>query len=185
MPRIHCLLGHLIGVTACIAILIGCHEPATPSETTSPTTAPMISSDHNKRVVQRLFEEALNHKHPELFAELVSADYVGPTGERGPAAFGAVVGALWTAFPDIQYQLDAVVAEADRVAVRWTWTGTHSGPFRGLAPSHKAVRSSGMAIFELHAGKITQQWMETDRLGFLQAIGMVPADLGSPPAPRR
>lgn len=130
--------------------------------------------EHNKRVVRRVFEEAVNHGRPELLPELFAADYVSPQGDRGPAAFGAVIESLRRAFPDITYVVEDVLAEGDEVAIRWTWTGTHLGAFRTYAPTGRAITNTGMAIHQLRDGRITRIWMENDRLGFQQQLDAAP-----------
>jgi len=119
----------------------------------------------------------------ELAVE-VSPDFVGPNQQRGPAAFTGVLVGLRRAFPDLVYTVDDMVAEDDRVAVRWTWRGTHTGPFRDWAPTGKPVVNRGFAIFQVANGMLTHSWMETDRLGFLLSIGAIPYDpaYGPPPA---
>lgn len=139
-----------------------------------------MTADHaaeNKQAVRRLYEEYINAARPELLPELVDPDYVGPQGERGPGGFAGTIDGLRGALPDLRFTLDDLVAEGDRVAVRWTWTGTHTGPFRGLAPSHRRVTNAGIAIYALRGGKVVGAWLQSDRLGFFQQIGVVPADL--------
>jgi len=140
------------------------------------------SRDENKRSVTRLFETFNNADLTSIDA-LVGPDYVGAQGDKGPAGFKAVVVGLRAAFPDLRYTLDDVVAEGDQVAVRWHWTGTHRGPFRGFPPTEKAVTNSGAGIFRLNGGKIVAAVLETDRLGFLEQIGVVPPGVGRGPRP--
>ena len=122
----------------------------------------------------------------EVGGEIVSPQFVGVGPERGPAAFGGVITALRGAFPDLVYTIEDVVAEGDRVAVRWTWRGTHQHAFRSFAPTGKPVTNTGFAIFQVTDGKLSRAWLETDRLGFLQAIGAVPHDPAfGPPAPTK
>lgn len=102
------------------------------------------------------------------------ARLLGPTGERGPDGFVANIRDLRAGFPDIHFTIDDLVAEADRVVVRWSWRATHDGPFRGLAPTHKPVTNSGIAIYQLASGQILHNWLETDRLGALQQLGALP-----------
>ena len=99
--------------------------------------------DENKRNVDRLFEACFNHGEVGLLEELVSPEYVGLQGDRGPAGFKGIVVGLRTAFPDIHYTVEDVVAENDKVAVRWHWTGTHEAPFRTFPASHHKVTSTG------------------------------------------
>lgn len=109
--------------------------------------------------------------------------------DRLPALFAApnpgiqaAVAGLFVGFPDIHYTLADATGEGDRVAVRWTWTGTHTGPYRGIAATGKRVANDGMAIYTLRAGKIASMSMLTDRLGFLQQLGLAPPDGAGFPA---
>jgi predicted ester cyclase len=135
-----------------------------------------MPADSNARAVHHLFEDLINGGHLDRLGEVVGDDFVGPNGQPGPAGFASTIAALRSAFPDIVYTLDAVVAGGDRVAVRWTWRGTHRGAFRSFAPTGAVVANRGFAIFELAGGKIVRGWVETDRLGFLLAIGAIPDD---------
>jgi len=137
---------------------------------------PDTTRDENKRNVDRLFEACFNQGDVGLLEELVSPEYVGLQGERGPAGFKGIVVGLRTAFPDIHYTVEDVVAENDKVAVRWHWTGTHEAPFRAFPASHNKVTSTGAGIFRFRDGKIIAATLETDRLGFLQQVGVVPPD---------
>ncbi|HTQ02846.1 MAG TPA: ester cyclase [Polyangiaceae bacterium] len=131
------------------------------------------TTHENARTVRRLFEQGFNQRDFALIDELVDADYVDAAGERGPAAFRQLIERLHGAFPDITYTIDETVAEADAVAVRWRWTGTHRGVFRGIAPTERALTNTGAGIFRVRRGKVAAASIETDRLGFLQSIGVV------------
>jgi predicted ester cyclase len=135
----------------------------------------MTNPTENKEIVRRLFEDGFNRDETALVERLVAPEYVDAAGERGPGAFRQVMTRLRGAFPDLTYTLDELLAEGDRVAVRWHWTGTHQGPFRGLSPTQRPVTNTGAAIFRIRGGQIVAASLETDRLGFLQSIGVVPA----------
>lgn len=132
----------------------------------------------HKQRIRHLYEDVINHGKLDELAALVSPDYVDPQGHRGVAAFTANIAELRTGFPDIQFTVDDLVAEADRVVVRWHWQATHTGTFRNNAPTGRAVHNSGIAIYQLADDKIVANWLETDRLGALQQMGALPA----PPA---
>jgi steroid delta-isomerase-like uncharacterized protein len=122
--------------------------------------------------------EAFNDGGLGVVDELVGPEYVGAQGDTGPAGFQAVVAGLRAAFPDIHYTLDDVVAEDDRVAVRWHWTGTHRGTFRGFPATGKTIANTGAGVFRFQDGQIVTAVLETDRLGFLEHIGAVPQGIG-------
>jgi predicted ester cyclase len=151
----------------------------------SSEATPMSTDPTNTQLVRRLFLECFNGNRKDLLPELLSPDFTGAGPERGPAAFAGVIDRLHTAFPDIVYTIEDVVAAGDRVAVRWTWRGTHTGQFRTYAISNKPVVNAGVGIFQVAGGKLTRAWLETDRLGFLLAIGAIPYDPAyGPPPPR-
>jgi steroid delta-isomerase-like uncharacterized protein len=155
----------------------GCAQPSPRSTTMSDQTR-----NENKRNVERLFD-TFNHDDLSPIDELFSPDYIGPQGDKGPAGFRQIVVGLRTAFPDIHYTIDDAVAENDRVAVRWHWTGTHKAPFRGFPATGKRISNSGTGIFRLEGGRIVAASLETDRLGFLEQIGVVPEGVGRGPRP--
>lgn len=132
-------------------------------------------SSMNREVARKIYEQCINQGRVELLDQLISDDYAGPDGARGPAAFRATVTGLRAGFPDIRFTIEDVFAEDDRVVVRWSWQGTHDGPFRGIAPTHKKITNTGIVIYELRDGKVVRNWLETDRLGALQQMGAAPA----------
>jgi steroid delta-isomerase-like uncharacterized protein len=119
--------------------------------------------------------------------ELIAEDYVGMreggTPPTGRAGFIGVMQALREGFPDIHYTLADLIAEGDRVAVRWQWRGTHRGTFRGpggtYPPTEKQLSNDGMAVFQIKDGKVARSWLLTDRLGFLQEVGALPKSVGA------
>jgi len=138
----------------------------------------------NARAVRRIFDDCFDRGRLGLLSELVAADFQDAQGGVGPDAFRRTDESIRTRIPDIHYTLEDVLAAGDKVTVRWTWTGTNTGPMRGRPPSGRRVTNTGIAIFQLRGGKITRVWMETDRLGYLQQTGVVPESVtATPPQP--
>jgi steroid delta-isomerase-like uncharacterized protein len=145
-----------------------------------PTTVSEPSTANEKQLVTRLFDACFNQGRHDILPEFISNDYAGPRGERGPEGFAGPPAGLRTGFPDLHYTIEDIVAENDRVVVRWRWDGTHSGPFRDYPPTGKHVTITGMTIFQFHDGKITRTWTQVDQLGFLQQLGAVPEKIAAP-----
>jgi len=175
----------IIDATVAVALVAG--ATATTPALARSEAMPLETPDRNKQVVRRIYEDCINRNKPELLPELISGDYVGAQGGRGPSGFGSNIDELRTGFPDIRFTLQDLVVEGDRVAIRWTWEATHTGTFRSWPPSGRRVTTTGIAIYQLEQGKVVRVWLETDRLGVLQQIGVIPPSLvpGAPPVSRR
>jgi steroid delta-isomerase-like uncharacterized protein len=139
------------------------------------------AQEKNKEAVRKLYEDIFNTGKLDLLNHFIAEDYVGVFGQKGPSGFAEPIKELRQGFPDIKYTVEDLMAEGDRVAMRWKWQGTHTDSFRGFAASQKQVTNDGMAIFQFKDGKVVHSWIQTDRLGFLQQIGVVPQDLGLVP----
>jgi len=68
-----------------------------------------------------------------------------------------------------------MVAQGDKVVVRWIAHGTHLGPFLGIPPTGKPVAVTGIDIFRTASSKLEEAWVNSDILGLLQQIGAIPA----------
>jgi steroid delta-isomerase-like uncharacterized protein len=129
----------------------------------------MQDVDRNKQTIRFLYENVLSEHRLELADELFAREL------STASEFRAAIASLVTAFPDIRYTVHELVAESDRVAARWSWTGTFKAPFRSFAPTRTQVSNSGIAIFTMLDGRIAGVELQTDRLGFLEQLGLVPA----------
>ena len=127
--------------------------------------------EQNKTTIHALYEQVLNERHFERYQDLVADDF--PEG----AAFLASVKRLINSFPDAHWVLDDVVADSERVAVRFHWTGVQKEAYTNIPATNRTVTNTGMAVFILQGGKITGLKLETDRLGAQQALGALPKDL--------
>ena len=85
------------------------------------------------------------------------------------------IGMFFGGFPDMQLVVEDVVAQGDRVPVRWTFHGTHEGEFFGSPPTGARVTMSAIEINRVVDGKIVEHWVELDQLGILQQIGAIPS----------
>jgi steroid delta-isomerase-like uncharacterized protein len=142
-----------------------------------------MSSEDNKALVQRLFEEVFNQKRLERADAFVAPDYLdhGAVPGQGPGLEGAKQqrwAMYFAAIPDLHATIDDLVAEGNKVVVRYTVEGTQQGALPGVPPTGKRFRISGISIYRLAEGKITEQREQMDMLGLMQQLGVIPA-LGS------
>jgi steroid delta-isomerase-like uncharacterized protein len=137
-----------------------------------------MAAETNKLVMNR-FLEFINTASEKLAQELISPNAVfhvpGRTEPmRGPAGYLAIIGMMRGGFPDIQWTLEEMVAEGDKVAARFTMRGTHRGTFFGVPPTGKTISVQAMNIYRLSGGQFVEEHGQPDMLGLLQQIGAVP-----------
>lgn len=137
----------------------------------------MSTTQQNKEVIQNLYDLALNQRKFELLPHYVSEDYIGFRGEKGPQSFKEPVLGLIHSFPNIQWNIQELLAEDDRVMVRWKLTGTQTLRYQYIANTGNKVANDGLAIFVLKNGKVIKGDVHTDRLGFLQQLDVLPQDI--------
>jgi steroid delta-isomerase-like uncharacterized protein len=136
-------------------------------------------SEENKAIVRRLMEEVWTKGNLSLVDQLISANYTHhdtSTPDFGPGPEGEKkrVTLYRSAFPDLQFTVEDVIAEGDTVSIRWSSQGTHKGPLSGIAPSGKKASISGMTLARLADGKVVESWVNWDAMGLLQQLDVVP-----------
>jgi predicted ester cyclase len=134
----------------------------------------MSATAMNKALVRALYEECINGRDLDRIETLIAPDFAGARGERGPREFRATIEAVLTGFPGVRFELHDIFGEDDKVAVRWTFRAVHGGRFVGIKPSLAEVTQEGNVIYQLRDGQIVRAWLQADRLGVLQQIGVVP-----------
>ena len=137
-----------------------------------------MSAETNKLVMGR-FTDFINTASEKLADELISPDaifHVPGRSEpvRGPAGYLAIIGMMRGGFPDIQWTLEEMIAEGDKVAARFTMRGTHRGTFFGVPPTGKPIVVQAMNFYRLSGGQFVEERGQPDLLGLLQQIGAVP-----------
>ncbi len=139
-----------------------------------------MTIEANKAVMQR-FTEFINTASEKLAAELVSPNAIfhvprRPEPMRGPDGYLAIIGMMRSGFPDIQWTLEDTVAEADKVAARFTMRGTHQGAFFGVPPTGKKIEVQAMNFYRFSSGQIVEEYGQPDLLGLMQQIGAIPSN---------
>lgn len=137
-----------------------------------------MSIELNKNLIRRGFEEGINQRKLAVFDEIIAPSYVNhdmPTPGPGVAGFKAVIQLFLEAFPDMQVHIEALVGDGDLVAARGRLTGTHRGPFMGIAATGKPISVNYMDFWRVEDGRAIENWVRLDMLGLMQQLGAVPA----------
>lgn len=132
----------------------------------------------NKQLMNR-FVNFINTASEQLAEELISPDanfYVPGQSEpmRGPDGYLAIIGMMRSGFPDIQWTLEDLIVEDDKVAARFIMRGTHQGVFFGVPATGKPIKVQAMNVYRFSNGQIVEEYGQPDMLGLLQQIGAFP-----------
>ena len=137
-----------------------------------------MSLEGNKEVIRVYVETIFNQKQVDRAEELVAPDFLDHAALPGQAPGLQGAKQKWAMYlagiPDLRVTIEELVAEADKVAVRRSYDGTHQGELLGVPPTGKQVRIGGISIFRLAGGKIAEHWEMLDRLTLMQQLGVVP-----------
>jgi len=137
-----------------------------------------MAADENGALVRRFLEELFNQHDMGAIDRYLSADYVEhvvpPEIPPTRDGFRQFIEAFFIGFPDFRYTIDDVIAGGDRVAVRLTAHGTHTGEFMGIPATSKHASWGEMHIGRMRDGTIVEHWGLADTLGMLQQLGAIP-----------
>jgi predicted ester cyclase len=138
-------------------------------------------SEANKQVVARLFEEGVQKGDVSVVDETFApdSDYQGPPpdGRRGGEGYRDFITQLHTALEGVTCEVERMIAEGNRIAVRTRVSGTNVGEWETMAPSGRPVSFTMVAIVELDDGRITRYVDARDNLSIWVQVGDVPAHL--------
>ena len=149
-----------------------------------------MSTEDNKAIARRLYEEVWNKGNVAALDELIAPnivlhyDYpadvpVAVENQLSSEVIKQFVSQLRTTFPDYHFTVELQVAEGDMVVTRGTARGTHHGEYWGLTfkdipPTGKQVMWTETAIDRIVDGKIVENWINEDAMGRLQQVGALP-----------
>ena len=138
-----------------------------------------MSTEDNKAVVRRFYEEVVNQKKRAVLDEVFDpnlVDHFAPPGTPGGLEGARQTFDMFlTAFPDLHFTVEDLIEEGDRVAARVTMSGTQQGAFMGVPPTGKHVTITGIDINRFVGGKSVEHRVEMDAFGMMQQLGVIPA----------
>jgi steroid delta-isomerase-like uncharacterized protein len=144
-----------------------------------------VSTEENKTLVHRFYDEVWNRGNTEFAHEVFAEDYVRHDlrpneALPGPAGQKKIADDFRAAFPDLEVAVDLIVGEDDFVVGRWTASGTQLGPWGTLEPTGRRATFSAVNIFRFEDGKVAEIWNHRDDLGLMQQVG-APVYAGAAP----
>ncbi len=143
-----------------------------------------MSTEENKALVRREIEAWNRGNLTELLAtidEVYAPDFVYhlpnlpfPGGIRSREDYKQFCTSFLAAFPDLEWIIEDLIAEGERVVVRYTFRGTHQGQWRSVAPTGKAMTFTGTLTYRIVDGKAVEAWDNADQLSMLRQFGILP-----------
>jgi len=140
-----------------------------------------MEAEKNKAVVARFYEEAWNKKNLSVIDETHAPDYelgrLQPWRKHGAEGLKEFIADNHRMFPDVHINIDDLIGEGDKVAMRMSATATHKGDLVGpvglVKATNKKVNWYGIFIFQLKEYKIVKAWGVTDNMDLMQQLGAV------------
>ena len=135
-------------------------------------------SEQNKDLFRRMVDEVFAQGKVDVINELIEPNWVDhnpiPGQEPGPEGMKKLVVMFRDAFPDLTSNVDLLMAEGDLVAGRMTTSGTHKGEFMGIPPTNKRFTMSETHIVRIANGKAVEHWGNSDDMGMMMQLGVIP-----------
>ena len=133
-----------------------------------------MSVEQNKAVTRRIVEEFWNQGKMETADELFSADHTSPSAPDlppGPESVKMLATMFREAMPDYHMTIDLIYADQDKVAARFTQSGTHTGAdLMGMPPSGRKAVWTEIGWLRIENDKIVESWYEVDMLSMINQL---------------
>jgi len=129
----------------------------------------------NKKIARKFWEAIWEERNLDRAANFISDQivYHSPKIEvHGKEKYIALVKGYMNVFDDTQISIEDQIAENDHVFSKILFSGVHSGDFGEIPPTHKRIRFQLMNLLQFIDGKIINEWVVYDELGFMQQLGM-------------
>jgi steroid delta-isomerase-like uncharacterized protein len=131
-----------------------------------------------KATARRFFQEVFNEGRVELIPEVTTENFVEhetiPGGPEGREAVTWFVSSFRGAVPDLRAEVEDLIAEGDRLAVRSTWSGTHQGDLFGMPATGKRFTMNVIDIVRFEGDRVAEHWGVSDVAGMMQQVGLAP-----------
>lgn len=148
-----------------------------------------MSTEENKAIVRRIYEELWDGRKLEVAHELIAEGAVnydtGLTAHPfGPEEMKGTVRMVTAAFPDNRHEVQEVLAEGETVVLRCTLTGTHQGEFMGIPPTGRRIEVNEIHIYRMRNGRAVEHRVGRDDMGAMRQLGVIADAVPAPGSPR-
>src|SRR4051812_43516574 len=137
-----------------------------------------MSIEENKALARRYHQDIYLAGKLDVADEILTPDFAihQPPPVPGPGPQGVKEDAKW--FRDVftvdELSDDDIIAEGDKVMIRWTFRGVHKGSYGDIQPTGKELTFSGFDLFRIENGRLAELWTLLDELGMMRQMGAIP-----------
>jgi predicted ester cyclase len=135
-----------------------------------------MSSEENTAIIKRFFD-GINQGKINVLDEVIGAGFVWHgTNNLSMEDYRKDLSGLFAAFPDAHWTIEDLIAQGDKVVIRWTFRGTQERGWEDLPATGKHVSYGGISICRVDGGKLVEVWNNENLLGLFRQLGfkMVP-----------
>ena len=135
----------------------------------------MNTIEQNKEIVRGYVQAILVERDFSKFQQYTAPGFyvdrsAVPEAIKGESGLHTQMDMLYSAFPDMKLRIVDIVAEGDKVVVRFEGPGTQTGTFAGVAPSGKKAVWKGLVMYHVVGDKITEAWANWDDTGLIEQL---------------
>lgn len=141
-----------------------------------------MSTSGNEAIVRSAYLDGMNNRDMSVIEKLFAEDYVChfPAGQgqvAGRGAFIETLSAFLGAFDGLVFSVEDQLAEGDKVVLRWSAQGRHTGDYAGIPPGRvipatgRAISFGATDIYRLQDGQIAEEWNTFDGYHVLHQMG--------------
>jgi steroid delta-isomerase-like uncharacterized protein len=137
-----------------------------------------MSTETNKQLVQRYYDEVHTGRNYDLIDTLIAPDFKEhdplPGQQEGRTGIKQREKMLADSL-DVHFTVEDMIAEGDKVVVRWRNRGTHIGEFLGVPPTGRDFSIEGINVYRVEDGRLAEGWSVADVFGQMLQLGVIPA----------
>lgn len=132
--------------------------------------------ENNLIAARRIIEDLFNRANPDNFTALIDEDVIIHDTDKEIIGMENVrngINNLHTAFPDLEYEVQDIFDDEDKVVLRCKGSGTHLGSFRQIPATGKKMQYHVILIWRFSKGKLVEHWSVSDVFGMLQQLEVI------------
>ena len=136
-----------------------------------------MSTETNKKLIEKVFNEAMNERNFDILDQIVAPGYVNhgiPNWKTGADGLKEILKQFLYAYPDMKITIKHVIGEDNMVTTSGYWNGTNKGSFMGAPASGKEVKIAYIDLWKIEDGKCAENWVQMDMIGLMMQTGAMP-----------